>query len=1316
MCRTSRNDKNEITEVRAANGQPSNLFLQYYNLTSDYDLAMEQYLEMLTRLDKWDDLVVDENNEPVLKELDTKGIAFFEFMDPDTPKYKPFIDSNKRRKIKLQRELSKIQKKIDNSADVTVRATAYARLEVIKLKIADANHLISQYKDTDRLDPFKTALASDKRTLKTILRDSADPTLHELEMAKEIIDFWNLVGNYSVEEHPFFDSIELEAIQTSDSTVDRNGNKAVLDHAIGEMQSYSGMLNKHFINIITDRAKSVYGPSHEISWDTFLEDITGVEALFLDISQTNNEVLQMLQEAVSSAAFDAKTESNRLVKEVDNKVAALRPWAAAKGMTLIQAFNTLRQTFSNEHKEETGNMLVLQTYEWDKELRRKRDWSNKQTTDKKIKKAEENRFDQYGWEQLNTRVVNGTTFKNSEAYAKHLINLVGNEKIAQDLQRKANILLADYHEQMLSYEAHINNQNIDASSKKYRLRKFEFENSPIVHENILTKGYMSQVRKFGLEKSTDSDFPRVSGKYTVTIPNKKSDMDTAYQDLHNSDNAPLLDMYEYSLAMIKEVTAYLPDYKTRRLMENTMPFMLENFVNDFSANGMAHAAKSTWTNFQKSLRVDNVEESTYRLKDANGQLSDEVQVRYIRGQKQIDNFIDLEMAKWMSVNIDRDRSTPEFRKDYKAARLTAERIITDKIAKEQTFDLGQVLKAYTLFGLNYKHKTHVEDLVRAVSHVVDVKNQEAPLNGEAVSEERIGNIKSQLRAYNDAFFNYRPEDKAFVHKKQQIVTKEEKAQKEQINDIIVTLDNDIEALTKEMNADHVPDETRQKLLNKITGFTITRDKLQMQHDKIGGAFKSSTVIDKLLKMTRFKGMAFNVSASVNNISFGLISIANQAADGRVYSDKHVSRAFLISMNAVSKNYQFNKQIPGTYQKDVTDKLRSIMNNLDVLKETKYEIFNKSDEGNLTRLTEKAKWIDPYGPQARSEYFIQSIDLISTALATVVTLSNGEVTNMWDAMTVDMELPMGATITTSEGRDDIVISAETHQQGLFYLKQRVDKVIRENHGNYDPNATIKAKRHALGRMASLFHTWMFEGTQSRWGRHRVDKQFGFERKGRYRTGIAVPFTPVMFSWSNDTGMDWMEQTLTASKYLLNAYGRTLGLGRLGILTKPDLEAKGYSSVDAANLRKNVRDAQFQMILAAIFFLIKAAATGEKEEREEDDIPANEKGGKEQLYNYLANTALRVHGELTLYLNPIQVLNSPKNFTTMARTLGDWAHVLVSLGEQFGSEPEYAAGPFKEQNKFKVRLMHAIPGVSNYPSYVKQKDKIYGNPLLATLGLK
>jgi len=1344
--RIERDSEGNLTDVKALNGKSSKLFHSLTEIVPDAEQALREYANVTAYKGDWDQLELDSNGEPDLVELnDMDDVSFFAASSKGNKggavTYQFFIDSFNRRKIKLEREMNVLSKERDHHATAIDRkAFIELRVRQIQQAINILNGRIELLRPLTKIRSLKTELNKDVTILENLIGANKNPTLHDLELAREIIEFWKVVGNYSGEEHPFFDESELISIREQKppkgkrmNAMQQERTKQTLDRAISNMQTYQGILLSRYKDIIDDRNKKTYGADHDINWNDFIKDVSGVEAQFLDISQTDNEVLHLLGEAVKDANWRAKVESNKIVAEVDEMLDKLRDWASTRDVSLNEAFESLAQTFSNDHDERTGNLVEFATYEWRKELLRKRRWAQRQGTIDARSAAEFSRFGTTGFETENVQIFDDSRYRVEQAYRDKMNDLFG-EEVAQDLSNQARALRGEFRRAKDGFIRFLDGLTLTTEQRDLRMKMWEFENDPEVHRNILKHGYVNTIKanqiakiktgkKFKL-RNEKNFLPIVSGKFVLTVPKSADHVDKNFKRLYKPENKPLLDMYKYAIDKINEINDYLPAYKTRNLQENTLPYMLQTHINEFwhdrKNHGMIHASKAIWDRFLVETRQSNFDEESFRMKDPNGQLSDEIQVRYIRGRKKIDDHIDFKVTEWLVNQGDRKKDDA-YKKDLQEVRAAAEREIINKLSEKQSFDLGQVLKAYAIFGLNYKHKAATEDLVRAVGYVVD-KSDEAPtLDGSAApAGGRMRNIKTMVDSYKDSFFNYRPIDKNFVSKKKEVLTQDEKKEREEIKGLIDTLKDDIVQMGADMKNDKLTKKEKRALKNKIDDYEDRISRLEDQYARIGGKFKSASYIDLLLRYTRLKGMAWNVPAAFSNIAFGLVAGMNQAADGRVYGDNEYFTALSIALNGVGRNWSFGKKTI-LHKADVSEKIRNAMDHLDILKETKYEIFSKSKEGTR-KWDDKIKFLDPYNPQARSEYFVQSIDLIATALATKVTLADGTETNLWHAMDNNLNVPVGATITTDAARDNITVTEDNQLDAQFYLKQRADKVIRENHGNYDPDYTIKAKRSVLGRMVSIFNTWLFEAVQQRFGRVRDDKQFGFKRKGRYHSGVAMPFLPVMFGWSNETGMGAIQQSLFATKYLWNQLGKSLSLGKLDInkqITGQELsfEEAGFSEVDAANMRRNIRDAQFQLLLIAMFYCFKAMATGDKEEREEEGIPSHEKGfGSEWMNNYMANMSLRIYNELTLYNNPVQIFSSPQNFATLGRTLADFGHLIDATFAQFGEKPNYEQGAFKGVNKLWVRSTGMIPGSTPFTSAIKSGHQIYGTPISSTLGTR
>ena len=204
-------------------------------------------------------------------------------------------------------------------------------------------------------------------------------------------------------------------------------------------------------------------------------------------------------------------------------------------------------------------------------------------------------------------------------------------------------------------------------------------------------------------------------------------------------------------------------------------------------------------------------------------------------------------------------------------------------------------------------------------------------------------------------------------------------------------------------------------------------------------------------------MGWNLFAAFANLGFGFISNIIEGSDGRNYSYNNFWKAQMMVLNSLPG---VNKLTPNG------NKVRELMYYFDVLKQSKNELYESSSTRLFKRIGDKLDWINPYAPQSRTEYMNQAPVMIAMMMDQKVKRTvdgKEEEISMWDAFTTDGTLIDGVTISDRELTD---------------FKIRVDKLVKMNHGNYDPDSAIRFKRIWFGRAVSQFRTWAYQGFAER----------------------------------------------------------------------------------------------------------------------------------------------------------------------------------------------------------------------------------------------
>jgi hypothetical protein len=418
-------------------------------------------------------------------------------------------------------------------------------------------------------------------------------------------------------------------------------------------------------------------------------------------------------------------------------------------------------------------------------------------------------------------------------------------------------------------------------------------------------------------------------------------------------------------------------------------------------------------------------------------------------------------------------------------------------------------------------------------------------------------------------------------------------------------------------------------------------------------------------------MGWNVFAGFANMGFGMMSNVIEGSDGRNYSMKNFWKAQALTLNSVGRNYSFNTWdgLNGTGKK-----IRTLMDKYDTLKEARNEIYKDTTPNMFKKVGKKLEWANPFSPQSRSEYFNQAPVMIAMMMEEKVTLEDGTEISLWEAYDNEGSLKDGVTFD---------------EKSMFELKRRIDKLVKMNHGNYDPDSPLLVKRSFIGRALSQFRTWAYQGFSERFRSEFKDYQLinrktgenFLTRKGRYRSYVSY--------YTAENNMNAINATFNMTYQLLRKM--------VGFNTKfDDLVGEGFTETDAANMRKNMTEIVIFLLLTGLTLALKAAV-------EDDD---DEKGKKKMVYFFLINQIGRLATDVQFYINPIEFERLARNAIPAFSVVVDAAKAIDSAMNLItGGEDILQSGPSKGKSRTWRDIQKLIPGPVQYQKLQSAADQVY-----------
>ena len=1165
--------------------------------------------------------------------------------DAKRPKFQTLINEKKRELDVLFNDLYKFKDLQEKANTKEKKKSLSKKITVLSSRITEVRKQINDLEDKTNLDDITKYVEEDMATLEKLFkRDNPSPS--DLAHAARIIHVWQQAGDFSGDnQHIFYDPGEYDV---RDKGLKETTMKFVEWAHMAD--SYEQKLIEHEKRILTEKVRETIGEGLEIDLEAPLKDANFFVKNLLDITELNSVVLQATGEWIKKANWAATKEMKSVTRDVDKLIAA----------TGLKNFDIFRQTFSNTDQRKTGDMVhrfSQKFFDWIIKTEKERDNTFNRALSKDNKVSDPTKIAIQNAQYIANMRANSEVFDanilfhdpdytdapapTAEAIAaeeKRLKDLLG-ERGYEEFYEENRKHVERYKLDRDSYMDYIfgHNPNNQALAEGL-VASWEGDHSPYMFSKFMEKGFLEEIHK---------GTPMVPmGDYVTAIPKDNVEgveyYDSKFKQIE--DTPSYLALHDYMVTNLKKVRNYLPSDKTKFMQMNSIPFISKKTIEAIFEGGIQSMMGEMTDDLRENLRMDDL--STVGAEEERKEHQFHLLTDHT---KTINDYVELESIQFAAREgrSATEDEKDEFRKD-----------IMNTIAEEKSFDLGRIVKAFSSMAVTYKHRASIEDQVRIVRDILEraVEQREnvagEPVKskwGKLLSKEGLEQTKKMLDDFLDvAYWGYPsniPEGKT----KKKVLTSQEKIVRDNI-------DKTRESLEQLREEGKIDEET----------FAGKMASLDEQEEALGGVRVKSKVGDMILKYIQLKGMGWNVFAAGSNIGFGVLSNIVEASDGRNYKMKTFRKAMMLTLNSMGRNALFNRWdgINGNAKK-----IRTAMDHFDTLKESKNEIYKFNGAASLFKRTGKRlEWMRPFNLQSRSEYFNQAPVMIAMMMETMVTVGEGEDAeqkSLWDVFEVNEEgefsLPEGIEFTD---RDE------------FKLKQRIDKMVKLNHGNYDPDTPISAKRRMFGRLLSQFRTWAFQGFEERFGSLKVDTQLidrntganYLKRKGRYRSYIA-------YYKSSDGIAGGIKDTFNIVYQLL----RKVGWQKTTFEERAEAKERvGFTEVDAANMRKNMTEIMVWLTLLATGLLMKLGS----DDDDDDD--------KKLAYFFLINQISRINTDIWFYTSPIAFERLTRNAIPAFTLVTDAAKIgndVVRILQ--GKEDILQSGPDKGRSRLGRDIGRVVP---------------------------
>lgn len=584
----------------------------------------------------------------------------------------------------------------------------------------------------------------------------------------------------------------------------------------------------------------------------------------------------------------------------------------------------------------------------------------------------------------------------------------------------------------------------------------------------------------------------------------------------------------------------------------------------------------------------------------------------------------------------------------------------DRAVLNSTKDLQKIMKFVSNRTYTYAYKAEVEDKIRLAQTLLNTQKEDTG-NGTR-SDSSIINLKKQLNyTIESSFYDRNDPTKYNRVIKDGILSSDDKKTIKEIEEINAKLRDIIE------NDTEISDREKDSYLSKIK-------KNEEYIDSLGGVLTTRKLVRNILNYLQVKGMGFNVGSAIGNFMFAFTANRTHAAGGEDFNLDDFGKAFK-SLSNNTLNILPGAIIGGALGTAVLGPVGTLIGSgiggLFNFRTSKGEAKRTSVQMKYFRAmgdiidvndfekdyyTEEKKFYDtlsPYELQRRSEFFAYGTTLKSMLYSKKVAMQMG----LEDGVLDDL---FDAEGNLNDKGKEFLTEAKYDK-----FKNKLDRVNRVIHGNYDKNSPVLAKKSVLGQAALQFRSWVSDGVQTRFegiGKKEEDLKYD-EYLERRRMGRYAPFIGRADAFKN-------LQRLMKRAFLFNKK-----------------QYDDLSELEMAAIRKTA--AELQMLSIGLIGVLALKAIGD-----DDD---ESWGG--YMRNYSINRLMRLNEDLTYFVNPIQMKDVGKI-------------PLLSIVPEAAKTLNYAwrvayddEATDKTSDAFTRSAVRLFPGGNSFYSVVSATERVY-----------
>jgi len=1204
-----------------------------------------------------------------------------DFLLPDASDV--LVDTEKVRKKRIEKDIIQTKDALKQNKDLATLKLLTARLGNLKEMLEGSKSNVASAKKVAKFEDFLKSGEEHVSELHAILNQS-DVSPAEIIYAVRLIDLWAQVGDFSMapKDHIILDEDEFNTPGIREKFQLLGNKVAVLE---SKFQELANKANLQFTRDYTSdklTEDEIFGATKDMNW--------GDENI-VNQGRSKDPMMRAMFNAIEYANTRALNEATEIWDELD----ILSKKVLKKTGNNYNIFKQLTKS-----GQDTGNMVSRFSDDF---YKTRKMYANKAFNTYKDGKKVHNKRDvsaYFDWVDANT-----ATFD-----ARYLFpDLSEDGAIPEEfLYNRVPFSEADKAKEITRLESHLGKKGTDfyiARQEKlienYRLQR-DSKYDEVFKDSVLSESEKKALFQDWLKENSpywasdmiDNPLSRNKGKgefyknnfeFAIQVPKRSVDgKESGWYDKNFEKieaDKDLLEFHTLVSDILNKMGYLLPEDKRRLMGVGSLP-TVSKMINEMFSDGGLRMGITPFMDKLVQLQT-TTDLSTNISADVNprdGAIQRNLNVAFVEDvEMEVNKRAKIKVLLYKKNNPGKIPSAAE-------VRAIKEQIRHD-LAQNKSFDLVRILKAYSLSVLAHKHKMAIEPQIRLMQDKFNTRKETVTnnagrnqiKNGKEVSAGDLKRYKESMQYMLDvSYWGVGGRDVEGVTKKK-LYTKEERARKKEIELLL----EDAEATTEK-----------------------DKEMLQAELDGLGGFVSASGVGDTLLKYMTVKSLAWNVFSGFSNTGFGVISNLVDASDGRIFNMSQMRRAYALTMNSVGKNLSFGAY---TGVNDNALKIRALMDKGDLMKTSSQELFDTSSKSS----TSKLKRFGMFTIQERTEYVNYAPIMISVMLGMKAKTAEGVEVDLWEGYDTNGKLKEGYTTNVDEVK----------------MYQKVRRAIEMAHGDY--NNPLKIKKKVLGRAASQFRTWMFEGYYSRFESQREDEILGYTgeaddkahiRKGRYRSytagqtatagaiagSVILPGVGTVIGAGLGTligkfaglesNMSFGADVLFTIKQLARKLvwsGKSSDPSKYKHSTKFD-EA-GFSEVDAANMRKNMTELYILVTLAGAAVLLKALSGADDDDE------------KKFVMNFLLNQTTRLQTDINFYTNPLEgekLMKTALPLLGLMKEVGTFFKDIANLFDEETKNDSFASGDFKGMDKWMIHGGALIPGFGTAPiKLYKSANKVF-----------